>query len=85
MKIARINDQQRIILKIRMQLDDLYSPPEFIRRPKGMKPYIFRRNIERLKHHEAKCEALIEEGLMKYIARNSKEGKRATKTYRKQK
>ena len=73
MKTTQIARHMRRATEIRTQMGDHVSLWFEIRRPPGMKKYLFRRRIAKLRHHEEKAEELLEQGLRQYIARSIKD------------
>ena len=68
MKIREISIHLEQINKIRGMLGDYDSPVGRIKKPEGMKTYLFERRITKLRQQERLAKRKLEQGLRKYMA-----------------
>ena len=66
MKVWKIIEINRTIVKLRTLLGDFDSPPDEIRRPKGMEKRTFRRRVQWLAKLEHQRAMIVAQGLAQY-------------------
>ena len=67
MRIFEIGKQLDQANKIRGLMDDYDSTPGRIKKPPGMKKYLFENRIKKLRDCEAKAKKILEQDIKQYI------------------
>ena len=71
MRVFEIGLELKRANKIRAMMNDFDSSPGRIKKPPGMKKYLFERRIANLRKYEAAAKKILEQDLKQYIRNNS--------------
>jgi len=68
----KIRAHLKQVARNRELIGDLTTPADQLKRPPGMKKYLWERRLAYVKYHEAEADRLFTEGILKYMSQKGR-------------